>query len=71
MSSSLVTRHSSLKYWAVVPAAGVGKRMRADRPKQYLEIEGRSLLEHAEQLGFGNDDNSAIIESFRDPPKPE
>lgn len=47
MSSSLVTRHSSLKYWAVVPAAGVGKRMRADRPKQYLEIDGRSLLEHA------------------------
>ena len=47
MSSSLVTRSSSLKYWAVVPAAGVGKRMRADRPKQYLEIDGRSLIEHA------------------------
>ncbi|NNF97496.1 MAG: NTP transferase domain-containing protein, partial [Halobacteria archaeon] len=31
----------------MVPAAGVGKRMRADRPKQYLEIDGRSLLEHA------------------------
>ncbi len=38
---------SSLKYWAVVPAAGVGKRMQADRPKQYLEIDGRSLIEHA------------------------
>jgi 2-C-methyl-D-erythritol 4-phosphate cytidylyltransferase len=47
MSSSLVTRPSSLKYWAVVPAAGVGKRMHADRPKQYMQIDGRPLIEHA------------------------
>ena len=38
---------SSPKYWAVVPAAGVGKRMQADRPKHYLEIEGRPLIEYA------------------------
>lgn len=34
------------KYWAVIPAAGVGKRMQADRPKQYLELHGRTVLEH-------------------------
>lgn len=33
-------------YWAVIPAAGVGKRMQADRPKQYLELHGRTVLEH-------------------------
>ncbi|MGR9052217.1 MAG: 2-C-methyl-D-erythritol 4-phosphate cytidylyltransferase [Gammaproteobacteria bacterium] len=33
------------KFWAVVPAAGVGKRMQADRPKQYLELSGRTVLE--------------------------
>ena len=33
-------------FWAVIPAAGVGARMRADRPKQYLELAGRSILEH-------------------------
>jgi len=38
---------SQVKYWAVVPAAGVGKRMQADRPKQYLEIAGRPLIEYA------------------------
>ena len=38
---------SHVKYWAVVPAAGVGKRMQADRPKQYLEIDGRPLIEYA------------------------
>ncbi|BAU76199.1 2-C-methyl-D-erythritol 4-phosphate cytidylyltransferase [Metapseudomonas furukawaii] len=32
-------------FWAVIPAAGVGARMRADRPKQYLELAGRSILE--------------------------
>ncbi len=34
------------RYWAVVPAAGVGKRMRADRPKQYLMLHGKTVLEH-------------------------
>lgn len=34
------------KYWAVIPAAGVGKRMQADRPKQYLELHGKTVLEH-------------------------
>jgi len=33
--------------WGVVPAAGLGRRMGADRPKQYLEIGGRTVLEHA------------------------
>lgn len=31
---------------AVVPAAGVGSRMAADRPKQYLQIAGKTILEH-------------------------
>jgi 2-C-methyl-D-erythritol 4-phosphate cytidylyltransferase len=33
-------------YWAVVPAAGSGTRMGAARPKQYLELDGRTVLEH-------------------------
>jgi len=33
-------------YWAVVPAAGVGKRMGAEIPKQYLEISGKPVLQH-------------------------
>ena len=44
MSSTI---SSEVKYWAVVPAAGIGKRMQTDRPKQYLEIEGRPLIEYA------------------------
>lgn len=32
--------------WVVIPAAGVGARMQADRPKQYLPLAGRSVIEH-------------------------
>lgn len=31
--------------WAVVPAAGAGTRMQADRPKQYLDLDGKTVLE--------------------------
>jgi 2-C-methyl-D-erythritol 4-phosphate cytidylyltransferase len=34
-------------FWAVIPAAGVGARMAADRPKQYLSLGGRTILEHS------------------------
>ncbi|MCG5516230.1 MULTISPECIES: 2-C-methyl-D-erythritol 4-phosphate cytidylyltransferase [unclassified Ectothiorhodospira] len=33
------------KFWAVIPAAGVGSRMQADRPKQYLPLDGRTVIE--------------------------
>lgn len=38
--------NKSLNFWAVVPAAGVGKRMNADRPKQYLELARLTVIEH-------------------------
>ena len=34
-------------FWLVIPAAGVGARMAADRPKQYLQVAGRCILEHS------------------------
>jgi len=33
-------------YWAIIPAAGVGKRMQADRPKQYLALHDKTVIEH-------------------------
>jgi 2-C-methyl-D-erythritol 4-phosphate cytidylyltransferase len=36
----------NVPFWLVIPAAGVGARMAADRPKQYLEVAGRCILEH-------------------------
>lgn len=31
--------------WAVVPAAGIGQRMQADKPKQYLMLEDKTVIE--------------------------
>lgn len=36
----------STQFWLVIPAAGVGARMAADRPKQYLPVGDRCILEH-------------------------
>jgi len=46
MSKPSNSQTQSPQYWAVIPAAGVGKRMQADRPKQYLELLGKTVLEH-------------------------
>lgn len=32
--------------YALVPAAGVGQRMGVDSPKQYIEIHGKTVLDH-------------------------
>jgi 2-C-methyl-D-erythritol 4-phosphate cytidylyltransferase len=34
------------QYWAVIPAAGLGTRINAGLPKQYLTINGKCILEH-------------------------
>lgn len=34
------------KVWAVVPAAGIGSRMQADRPKQYLLLNNHPVIFH-------------------------
>lgn len=34
------------KYWAVVPAAGVGKRMQSAVPKQYLKLHNQFVIDH-------------------------
>ena len=33
-------------FWVVIPAAGVGSRMQVDTPKQYLVLQGKTILEH-------------------------
>jgi len=36
----------SNKYWVVIPAAGIGKRMGSDIPKQYVSVRGKTVIEH-------------------------
>lgn len=37
---------SAVKFWAVVPAAGIGARMGGDTPKQYLPLLGQPIIVH-------------------------
>lgn len=32
--------------WVIIPAAGSGRRMQSDIPKQYLPLAGRKVIEH-------------------------
>ena len=34
------------RYWAIVPAAGAGKRMGTETPKQYLFLNDKRVIEH-------------------------
>jgi 2-C-methyl-D-erythritol 4-phosphate cytidylyltransferase len=34
------------QYSVIVPAAGIGKRMKTDCPKQYLHLAGKTIIEH-------------------------
>ncbi|WP_058051212.1 2-C-methyl-D-erythritol 4-phosphate cytidylyltransferase [Janthinobacterium sp. Ant5-2-1] len=38
---------NTARYFALIPAAGVGARMEAGSPKQYLAIAGKPMLRHA------------------------
>ena len=37
---------SPARYWFIVPAAGIGARMNAGIPKQYLKLGEKTILEH-------------------------
>lgn len=64
---------NSCTCWAVVPAAGVGKRMQADRPKQYLPLLGQTVIEHTLQrlLNSGAFQAISVAISVEDPYWPE
>src|SRR5579872_5247347 len=36
-----------MRYWLVMPAAGIGRRFGTDRPKQYASLCGRTVIEWA------------------------
>ena len=65
--------NKSIQCWAVVPAAGVGKRMQADRPKQYLPLVGKTVIEHtlSRLVQSGAFQGVAVAISIEDPYWPE
>ena len=58
MPSNQKTNHA---IWAIVPAAGIGKRMRSTLPKQYLPLNGRPVLEHTLNVLLRNENISGLV----------
>ncbi|MGV6853476.1 MAG: 2-C-methyl-D-erythritol 4-phosphate cytidylyltransferase [bacterium] len=52
--------------WAIIPAAGSGKRMQSHRPKQFMEIEGQSILELSIKRLFSHPKVSACVVAVPD-----
>ena len=50
----------NVQYWVAIPAAGVGKRVGADIPKQYLRIHDKTILEHTLDCFLGRADIAGI-----------
>ena len=47
---SIESREKRKEVYFIIPAAGVGSRMEAEIPKQYLEIAGKTILTHTLNL---------------------
>ena len=47
--------------WAVVPAAGSGRRLGGEIPKQYREIAGAPLMEHTLRALLESPDIRGIV----------
>ncbi len=56
--------NSRPNYWAVVPAAGVGKRMGVAIPKQYLQLHGRTVIEQTLNRLCGHPRIEAVVVSL-------
>lgn len=61
MTPSHDTPHASPRYWAVIPAAGIGKRMGSEIPKQYLELHGRAVILHSLDRLLGHPSVSGAV----------
>ncbi|WP_198264080.1 2-C-methyl-D-erythritol 4-phosphate cytidylyltransferase [sulfur-oxidizing endosymbiont of Gigantopelta aegis] len=53
--------NSTKKCWAILPAAGVGKRMGANIPKQYLLLAGKTILEQTLSVFLQHPNISGIV----------
>ncbi len=50
-----------IQYWVAIPAAGIGKRVGADKPKQYIDIYGKTILEHTVDCFLHREDIAGIV----------
>lgn len=54
------------RYWVMIPAAGVGTRMDADIPKQYISINGKTVIEHTLDCFLQREEIEGIVVAIAD-----
>lgn len=54
------------KLWAVIPAAGFGRRMGSDIPKQYLPLSGRTVIEWTLSRFLDNSSIAGVVVAISD-----
>ncbi len=57
---------TTVRCWAIVPAAGGGKRMGANIPKQYLKLHDKTIIEHSLQRLAAQPELSGIVVAISD-----
>ncbi len=50
-----------MKFWLIIPAAGIGSRMQNSLPKQYLQVAGKSILQHTLDIFLNHQQLQQII----------
>jgi 2-C-methyl-D-erythritol 4-phosphate cytidylyltransferase len=56
-----VSRPATARHWIVIPAAGRGARVGAERPKQYLPLHGEAVLAHTLRCFVGHPAVSGVV----------
>jgi len=52
---------NNARYWVVIPAAGVGKRMAVDKPKQYISVNNKTIIEHTIDCFIKREEIEAVV----------
>ena len=55
-----------MRYWAVIPAAGIGSRMGMELPKQYLPLRGKPVIAHCLDRLTSHPKISGIVVALRE-----
>ena len=53
--------NTTARYWAIVPAAGIGARFASEIPKQYAPMAGATVLQHALRTLFLHPKLHAVV----------
>ena len=47
MQNNSLSAGKAINYWAIIPAAGTGTRMKSTIPKQYLKLNNKEIIVHS------------------------